>query len=227
VAAELRRLDEDTLAAARRYSPKYDHAIYEWELVRTGLKSVVLQRRPRDTSTDWTAGLTLQEVTMLSDFDAPSIEQLDALLKEKTGVTFLSSGVPLGYPAGATIVQSATLLAFFYFSLFYREARESRTFPADGTLFGAFARSRTTRGVFEGLVLIPAGAAMYAAFSMWPLWRMGLADRNIGSLVEISANIAIALSMVIVANSVRRKPLSSTLYDDEAEQAAAGKPCDT
>jgi hypothetical protein len=40
VAAEFRRLDENTLAAARRYSPKYDHAIYEWELVRTALRTL-------------------------------------------------------------------------------------------------------------------------------------------------------------------------------------------
>lgn len=228
VAAEFRRLDENTLAAARRYSPKYDHAIYKWDLVRWGLKSRVRQRSRLETSTDWISGLTLQELTMLANLDAPSIEELDALLKEKTGVTFPSSGVPLAYPAGATIVQTAALLAFFYFWLFYREARQSRTFPADETLFGALARSRRTRIVFEFLVLIPAIAAVNVVFAMRPFWRIGLDDRNIGMLGEPSWNGAIALGMVLLAwLIIWRQPLSSKVYGLGAAQIDAGKPCNT
>jgi hypothetical protein len=80
--------------------------------------------------------------------------------------------IPVDFAPGAlpkslfwATVSAQLLLGFVvaYFTLFFREARQSSSFPSPGTLFGVFSRSRTAQIVFLSAVVAPALASVAVA----------------------------------------------------------------
>jgi hypothetical protein len=66
------------------------------------------------------------------------------------------------------LIEVALLLLTAYFWIWYREARVSPNFPVSGTLFGALARSASSRFMFSLLILLPPiAAALVALRTVW------------------------------------------------------------
>src|SRR5439155_6477059 len=84
-----------------------------------------------------------------------TLESLDALYKSRTTLSLSWIGTTVEIWYAVILVQTSMLLVFFYFWLFYREARISRTFPSGGTLFGALARTSLSRLVFLIFIATP------------------------------------------------------------------------
>jgi hypothetical protein len=91
--------------------------------------------------------LTPEMVEQLSKFNLPNIDEGERLLKEAT-ITFPTFGIPVNAISGTLFIEAALLLLSAYFWIWYREARLSPTFPATGTVFGALARSKSSRLMF-------------------------------------------------------------------------------
>ena len=103
----------------------------------------------------------------------PEISETERLLKERT-FTFPSIGVPLDITSATLLVEIGLLLLTSYFWIWYREARVSPNFPASATLFGALARSVSSRFIFSLLIALPpTAAALVALRTVWiSYWNM-------------------------------------------------------
>jgi hypothetical protein len=125
---------------------------------------------------------------------------MEGLLKEHASITLPNLAVPIGFVQATTLVELSTLLSLFYFWQYYREARRSGHFPAAGTLFGVFARTRFTRAVFVVLLCTPpASAAILASKSLW----------------ITPENAVVAVFIFVVAVMIRYVgPLPAVVHDD-------------
>ncbi len=111
--------------------------------------------------------LTVRDVRELAHFEQPTVSN-PIELGGRIGP--MIEVAPGSLPRGAIELYSATVAAqvllFFvvmYFGAFAREAVVSATFPAPGTLFGAFRRSRWTLLVLFFAPLVPLGTSVLVA----------------------------------------------------------------
>jgi len=130
--------------------------------------------------------LTLPQVEELANFNLPEISESERLLKEGT-FTFPSMGLPLGITSATLFVEIGLLLLTSYFWIWYREARLSPNFPASGTLFGALARSASSRFMFSLLIVSPPIAAALVALSTF--WLLSYWNVFLAILVTIVASL--------------------------------------
>ncbi len=175
--------DGDLLAQARHYSFRYNRAIFKWgnllfQLVRGSIEtseqdfnryrskeSYYVPTYSRDILLN---NLTLPEIRTLIIFEMPRSSDIDDFYKDNAKVTLPWIGMPLGLASGTLFVEIGLLISTIYFWLYYREAQLSNNFPAKGTLFGVFFRTRFSIIMFELFVAIPAIAASLLAFrSFW------------------------------------------------------------
>ena len=181
----------ETLSLARRYSTLANVTILSWArlryrflldaIARQNPGAIVLPKKgdvgpavvPSVSRDEQVRSFTYPQLVELANLGAPKSGDLDALIKEQRSVTLPSVGVPIGLLPSTTILGFAILVAFGYFWLYYAEARCSPRFPAEGTLFGVFARTRTRRILFFWLTILPLTAtAAIAVKSFWvnSLW---------------------------------------------------------
>jgi len=164
--------DTAFLVRAQKYSYRYENSIYRWFLLLNRLYEEATSddsSKGRETKTPGIdiSKLTLPQVEELVNANLPEISEAERLLKEAS-FTFPSIGVPLDITSTTLFVEIGLLLLTSYFWIWYREARISPNFPASGTLFGALARSASSRFMFSLLILLPPiAAALVALRTVW------------------------------------------------------------
>jgi hypothetical protein len=135
--------------------------------------------------------LTLADIRFLADFEYPDPSAIQQVFTEQTRITLPSAGSPLNLRAGTSLVEVSVLVSVIYFWLYQREARFSRTFPAAGTLFAVFNRTRTSRALLFLFASIPAVSAILLA-------RWSLASVR-------TLNSALALFVVVFCIPITRQ----------------------
>ena len=180
------------LARAQKYSYRYENSIYRWFLLLNRLDEEATSddsSKGQETPGMKISKLTLPQVEELVDVNLPEISDTERLLKEAS-FTFPSIGVPLDITSATLFVEIGLLLLTSYFWIWYREARVSPNFPASATLFGALARSASSRFMFSVLIVLPPiAAALVAMRTIWlSYW-----------------NVFFAILVIIVAVLIRRQ----------------------
>ena len=204
--------DDAFLVRAQKYSYRYDNSIYRWSLLRNSF-FIYTSDDSSKGQVPTTPGmkiskLTLPQVEELANFNLPEISESERLLKEGT-FTFPSMGLPLGITSATLFVEIGLLLLTSYFWIWYREARLSPNFPASGTLFGALARSASSRLMFSLLIVSPPiAAALVALSTVWLTYW----------------NVFLAILVTIVAFLIRRqgKLLNLTVMLQKIERGSPG-----
>jgi len=206
VAAALGALQNETmLGLARRQPPNppsADRAIYEWLFLRFSLITGAMTKRNEgvrafaSTGDQAFKGLTLPELKLLADQSAPTLESLDTLYKSRTTLSLSWIGATVEIWYAVILVQTSMLLVFFYFWLFYREARISPTFPSGGTLFGALARTSLSRLVFLVFVATPPSlSAILVSQLHSAVWPRGIRFIILGAvLAALTFYISVSIS---------------------------------
>lgn len=179
--------DGNLLKEAQHYSIRYNRSIYRWSKLRDRLllqNSSKIGNIPAGTVSKAEGKekhnvsisvrdilrkyLTLPQIIELANYEEPDVSEIDFLIKESGKITFPWIGMPLGLRSGALFVEIGLLVSTLYFWLYYREARLSNNFPAHGTLFGVFARTRSSEIMFKAFLCVPPIAACLLAYrSFW------------------------------------------------------------
>lgn len=105
--------------------------------------------------------LTLEDVQELAGFELPRFADpptIDGGLVPDVDIR--PGSLPSNLYAASVVLLILLTFVVIYFGAFAREAVESATFPASGTLFGAFSKSNLTTLVLLVAVWIPALAAI-------------------------------------------------------------------
>jgi hypothetical protein len=144
--------------------------------------------------------LTLPQVEELVNVNLPDISEAERLLPS---FTLPSIGVSLDITSTTLFVEIGLLLLSSYFWIWYREARLSPNFPASGTLFGALARSASSRFMFSLLIALPPIAAALVA-----LRTVGLSYWN----------VFLAILVTIVALLIERQGKLISIFQSIPEQ---------
>jgi hypothetical protein len=138
--------------------------------------------------------LTLADVRRLADYELPDVNEVERIIAERGRVTLpTTAAMPLSLSTGVILVEFGLLLFLNYFSLFQQEAQRSERFPARGTLFAVFSRTRASRTLLVSYICIPATAAILLA-----RWSPG------STAVKVATEV-IAVLVLIVCVSVRRR----------------------
>jgi hypothetical protein len=114
-------------------------------------------------------GLTFRDVDELAHMEVPAFlgpRQLGEHVGPQIDVT-LGSSLPHDLYVASILAQLLLFFMLVHFDAFVREAVSSPTFPAPGTLFSAFSRSRSGLFVFGAATLIPPLAS---ALVLWASW---------------------------------------------------------
>ena len=202
--------DESMLDAARQYSPKIRNSINSWTMSGFRmhkkilaaqrvmmLRSVIRSGIPSDKDM---FEFTLANIEELSNFALP-----DPVAYEELRVghpTIQTPGVPLQIQleAGSVLLEIGILLTGIYFWIFYREARVSSNFPASGTLFAAFRRTRASRVIFTLLIIAPALCSLVLA-----IWLSQYSFSPYMKLILVPAILTICFTAVILQESLSLK----------------------
>ena len=170
-------IDPAITTPARSYSYRSDQSIMRWQnlwsrlLVQRmdELRKHVEERVKKLKGPLYLSGpldhLMLKDIRTIAKHEFDSIKQFELGLPEQKALTLPWMGIPLGLVSATTFIELGLLLSTAYFWLFYREARLLESFPAPGTLFGVFTRTRPVREMFLFLVMIPPIAATLLAGS--------------------------------------------------------------
>jgi hypothetical protein len=183
--------DSDVLTRSRAVSVFYNVGIYRWVWKRNTLLNRNIYGHhcePKATQTQESTHpetyvpavgrdillecLTLQDVRELADFELPRIPDTTRFgVRGEKEVDVSPGSFPRDLYLASLFVQVVVLFVIIYFNAFAREAVSSSSFPARGTLFGAFSRSRWTLAVFALILWVPflASAAVATLSREWPL----------------------------------------------------------
>ena len=106
---------------------------------------------PKD---DFYKFLTLQDFIAFDSLEYPSLSVIDSA---QTHLRIQAPSIPISSDLGTGVMltQFGLLLSVSYFLLYQREARYSVTFPASGTFFAIFNRTRTRNTIFLFLAVLP------------------------------------------------------------------------
>jgi hypothetical protein len=108
--------------------------------------------------------LRMADIRTLSAYLAPIYDEpLRVAEIRSTPVDIAPGALPKSLFWATVSAQALLGFVIAYFTFFFREARQSSTFPSPGTLFGVFSRSRTSQVVFLAAVLAPALASVAVA----------------------------------------------------------------
>jgi hypothetical protein len=139
--------------ANRRANLMYDHVrsgtcmVSEFEMPPRLFKS---EHDVRDLSDEALMNcVTMRDLRELAQFELPQLS-VPAQLGTKIGrdVDLSPGSLPKDPYAASLVAEALLFFALVYFSAFVREAVSSDSFPARGTLFGAFSRTRGVLAVF-------------------------------------------------------------------------------
>jgi hypothetical protein len=184
--------DSDLLTRSRSTSVFYNLGIYRWALKRNSLVNRDLYARAcqpkgiqgsqkgqqreyyvpalgRELLLDC---LTLHDIRELADFELPIIPDTTKFgVRGEREVDVSPGALPRDLYLASLFAQVVMICVIVYFNAFVREAVSSRNFPAQGTLFGAFSRSRWTLGAFAVSLSVPfvASTAVAALSRRWVL----------------------------------------------------------
>jgi hypothetical protein len=184
----------EMIELARSVSDKFDREIYLWELFRyrmltknigmipTGKKTLTFslpsdQKIPELYTEDKTSFnrktlleyLTLHNVKELSDYRFPDSKDLDFFIRDLSKFKLPTLQQPIGFKYATILTAIGIALSVFYFWMYQREAKSSETYPAPGTMFGVFSRTRFTRLIFLMLSVLPLAASVLLAIYTTPL----------------------------------------------------------
>jgi len=216
IADTLRRLnDSDVLTRSRRVSNVFMFSITRWVDKRDGLafrnqvtnncfigqleaQSEVRMSDDLVTTLQNEAllnCLSFRNVAELAHMELPSTSppQVGEHVSPQIDVT-LGSSLPHNLYAASLLAQGLLFFVMVYFSAFVREAALSPNFPAPGTLFSAFSRSRVTLFIFALATFVPALAS---ALVCWASWSAASAFRIFSSLLTAFI-IGVFLSIQLV-----------------------------
>lgn len=173
--------DGKLLTDARAYSFRHSQSILRWENMRDRLLSIgrstqlklpgyripakgkAGDRDPMIPRDELLSYLMIEDIITLASYELPDLVQIELLQKELSLVTLSSIGIPIRLIAATNFIEFALLLSVIYFWLFFREARFSESFPAPGTLFGAFGRTHLSKLLFKVLIALPPIASALLA----------------------------------------------------------------
>jgi tetratricopeptide (TPR) repeat protein len=171
--------DVNLLNTARQYSPKFNGLIYRWQMARhqadvknlstegqSPIKPMVTDTRSI-TLSQTVLKMSLADLKRLADLHLPDANSFEDIRGGEPRLQTPAIPFQIQLEAGSILLELGILLAVMYFWLFYREAHTSTSFPAAGTLFGAFCRTSTSNIIFRLLILVPASASVI--LSVWTL----------------------------------------------------------
>ena len=115
--------------------------------------------------------LTIQDVRQLAEFQQPVVsnpDQVGAQIERQVDVTLGS--LPRNLVAATVAVHIFLCFVIVYFAVFAGDAVASPSFPAAGTLFGVFSRSRLTLGILFLAIWSPLVASVAVIISSHQPW---------------------------------------------------------
>lgn len=199
--------DTKMLNAARSVDYQFDRSIYRWQRIRDRIYSEArydkkIEYDPITRSFDKRASaevLTLSDVADLAKSQYPDVHEAIALIKNASymNVPNITNKVRLGYAASILIFTIGVCVAYFW--VFLKEATTSKTFPAAGTLFGAFRRNLLTKFFYCVLALFPVVAVSvvtYVSFNSDRIW--GITINAMGFLVVVFFTVMILKDSAVV-----------------------------
>jgi hypothetical protein len=180
--------DSDILTHSRRVSNFFEFSIVRWVQKRNGLAN----RNQIETScfaqylgaptqgykpSDFIPALqndgmlkclTLRDVTELAHTELPAFT-IPPQLGERVGgqIDVTPGSLPHDLYAASVLAQLLLFFVMTYFCAFASEAASSPGFPAPGTLFSAFSRSRSTLFIFSFATFVPLLASTLVCWSSW------------------------------------------------------------
>lgn len=183
----------DLLTKGRFYSNFYDFSIERWSQRRAALiyQSVIAGTclpkaieephkgpPPNNFVPEINADalvncLSLKDVRELAAYELPIIENPDQIGRGiQRPIDVGLSALPRGIVPASIVAEALLVFALLYFGVFVREAAASGAFPAAGTLFGAFSRSRFALSVMMVLIGTPIASsfAVAVASDRWFLY---------------------------------------------------------
>ena len=163
--------NRDFLHRARAYNFRYNRLIEPWELQLDeflvelqGSKGIIGDERTR---TDLVLRLPLPKVKELTNFHLPELAEAERLVKEAS-FTLPSIGIPLNVTISTQLVEVGLLLVTAYFLIGIEKRGPRRIFLPQGAIFGALARSTSSRIMFNLLIMLPpVAAALVAVKTFW------------------------------------------------------------
>lgn len=192
--------DDELIDQARSTSYIFDRSIYRWDVMRRQmlyanmdgamLTNPELKIHMEDQS-NWFQFLTLDDVRSIAKFEAIDSDSVIKYIRETGQLTLYGSGQRFGVRQATWFLQATLAICAIYFWVFYRESRSSPNYPAEGTLFGAFRRTRTSRIIFFILTLMPAAAGTVLA-----IYSLSLSLVNL-----VIASFTVAFSFPIIRDA--------------------------
>jgi hypothetical protein len=144
-----------------------------------------------DSSYHFDQNLSVDDVKVLAEFELLNSTAVEQAILDESRITLPNARSAVTLGASSNLIEFGIVLSVFYFWLYQQEARESATYPAPGTLFGVFSRSRTSVAVFRLLVMVPAWCAGLVAFQSPTYVRTG--------------NIALCLLVIMLCSLILRR----------------------
>src|SRR6266496_218423 len=187
--------DSEMLKKARQSSGYYDYSIYKWDLKRIALigeASPEWKTRPADIPLEYmklptditpevpyqdVLSLTISRLRELVNYEKPRLTDTSVLGGVRDTQVIVSPGtLPRDLYTASVVADLILVFSLAYFAAFTGEAVRSSSFPADGTLFGAFSRSADILVVFVLALLTPlVGSVGVALASRRPVLIVSVA----------------------------------------------------
>jgi len=160
----------DTLTLARSlFQFRFGWSIHRWErrAVQLNSRTDANDNRPQvydSKNYRFHEHLTLADVKLLAAFEYLEPSIIEQVFTEQTRITLPNAGSPISLGTSTGLVEFGLLVSLIYFWLYQREVRFSPTFPAAGSIFAVFARTRASRNLFVSFVSAPAWCAVLLAW---------------------------------------------------------------
>jgi hypothetical protein len=108
--------------------------------------------------------LTLSDVRTLSAYELPAFpNSLPSTDRIQRQVDIRPGSLPADLGAATITVQLLLFFVMLYFAAFELEATASKSFPASGTLFSAFSKSKLTLSAFGVVLWVPSIASAWVS----------------------------------------------------------------
>ena len=201
--------DSKLLTESRGYSNVYDFSIARWDQKLTYLvfrnqvanacfaKPIQIPNEGRKSeqfvpmidNQALLRCLTLRDVREIAQFELPAISNPQVGGRVEREIEVTPGSLPRDLYWASAFAQVLLFFVVVYFGAFAREAVSSEAFPAQGTLFSAFARSPLTLLVLLLVLWFPAIAALGVA-AMSREWLLAICSVLVFSAV-LSAHVAL------------------------------------
>lgn len=195
IAEAMRSLGEARLverAKAARYN--FAWSIYRWEMLRFKLHEVNRKRTLEVASVvdgppqmefyltetgqirpeSWENYLTLADIRLLAESERPDSVHILEYFEKKRAFQVPAINQSLPVKSAILVVQFVLLMSVMHFWLYFAESRNSQPFPAAGTLFAVFDRTKATRAIYLALIATPLIASAALAVSSFEVTHWGI-----------------------------------------------------